>query len=312
MKSPRLLTLLLIGFIMLTAYPIRAIAESAVYPPSDPVIVDDLFNRLNTLRARRGLHPYQLNPALNAAAQDQAEWLVHTGIRGHRRPDGSTPRARVETAGYQYSGWCCGENYYMSIDATPDMVWNFWVSSSGHYLNLMHRDFQEVGIAMTTDGYRISYVMVFATPFDPAAATPSPATIETAVEPLTEAPEGYHIVQRGETLFRIGLGYGVTAQALAAANGIVNPSIIYPGQRLVIPGISGSPPDAQVTEIIEPPATPPIATNGTYRVQRGETLFRIALRYGVSVEALAVANDIADPRQLRAGQVLVIPVSGDD
>jgi len=42
-------------------------------------------------------------------------------------------------------------------------------------------------------------------------------------------------------------------------------------------------------------------------VQPGDNLYRIALRYGVSVEDLAKANGIEDPRDLRVGMRLVIP-----
>ena len=49
------------------------------------------------------------------------------------------------------------------------------------------------------------------------------------------APRRIHIVQRGETLQSIALKYGVTVNELVAANGITNPNVIYPGQRLVIP-----------------------------------------------------------------------------
>ncbi|MBZ0275257.1 MAG: LysM peptidoglycan-binding domain-containing protein, partial [Anaerolineae bacterium] len=45
----------------------------------------------------------------------------------------------------------------------------------------------------------------------------------------------YHTVQQGERLFQIALQYGVTVQALAAANGIINTNLIYPNQRLLIP-----------------------------------------------------------------------------
>jgi LysM repeat protein len=47
----------------------------------------------------------------------------------------------------------------------------------------------------------------------------------------------------------------------------------------------------------------------THVVQSGENLFRIALRYGLSVETLAAANDITDPATIYAGQTLAIPGS---
>ena len=57
-------------------------------------------------------------------------------------------------------------------------------------------------------------------------------------------------------------------------------------------------------------ATPvPAETTGTgvHVVQRGENLFRIALRYGTTVQAIASANGIANPQQIYVGQRLMIP-----
>jgi LysM repeat protein len=45
----------------------------------------------------------------------------------------------------------------------------------------------------------------------------------------------------------------------------------------------------------------------TYTVQRGDNLFRIALRFGISTVSLAEANNITDPTRIFAGQVLNIP-----
>jgi LysM repeat protein len=55
------------------------------------------------------------------------------------------------------------------------------------------------------------------------------------------APSGgtVHVVQRGETLAGIALRYGTTAAAIASANGLRNPNLIYVGQRLTIPSYSG-------------------------------------------------------------------------
>ncbi len=100
-----------------------------------------------------------------------------------------------------------------------------------------------------------------------------------------------HVVQRGENLFRIALRYGVTMDALVAANGLGSADHIYVGQRLVIPA-GGS------------------ATSGVHVVQRGENLFRIALRYGMTAQALAAANGIANVNHVYVGQRLVIPTGG--
>lgn len=45
----------------------------------------------------------------------------------------------------------------------------------------------------------------------------------------------------------------------------------------------------------------------THTVRSGETLYHIAEYYGVSPAALMEANDIHDPRDLRVGQIILIP-----
>ncbi len=104
-----------------------------------------------------------------------------------------------------------------------------------------------------------------------------------------------HVVGWGETLFSIARRYGTSVDAVCAANGIADSARIYAGQRLVIPTANA-------------PAAP--AGTGTAHIVRpGENLFRIALRYGVTVQALAQLNGIYNPGHVVAGQRLVIPGS---
>ncbi len=70
---------------------------------------------------------------------------------------------------------------------------------------------------------------------------------------------------------------------------------------------------------ISPPSAPTTPTNPSslatpsspavqeYHVQPGDTLGAIADRFGVSIEELVVANNLADPNRLDVGQVLLIP-----
>lgn len=51
---------------------------------------------------------------------------------------------------------------------------------------------------------------------------------------------GVHVVRRGETLSGIARSYGTTAAAVASANGLANPNLVYVGQRLRIPTGGGS------------------------------------------------------------------------
>jgi LysM repeat protein len=117
----------------------------------------------------------------------------------------------------------------------------------------------------------------------------------------TSSPaSGVHIVQRGESLYRIALRYGISYQTLAAANGIANPNHIYAGQRLVIPGRGTT-----------PGPSPSPSSGQTYTVRRGDTLSAIAIRFGVSLWSLAQTNSISNPSMIYVGQVLRIPSGGN-
>ena len=58
------------------------------------------------------------------------------------------------------------------------------------------------------------------------------------------------------------------------------------------------------------PAARPASADTTYIVQRGDTLFSIAVRFGVSVAALTAANGISNPNLIFVGQALTIPGPG--
>lgn len=125
--------------------------------------------------------------------------------------------------------------------------------------------------------------------------------------PPARADVQTHVVQPGETLFRIALNHGVTVDALRAANGIVG-NTIYAGQVLIIPpGTAGtSVTGAGVAATVSQPAVSNSANDGYHTVQRGENLFRIGLKYGVSVAAIQAANGISGTT-IYVGQRLVIP-----
>ncbi len=107
-----------------------------------------------------------------------------------------------------------------------------------------------------------------------------------------------HTVQRGDTLWAIARRYNTTINAIASANGIANPNLIYPGQVFRISGAA---------------AQAPAAAARSHTVQRGDTLSAIAARYGSSVSAIARANGIANVNLIYPGQVFTIPgASGGD
>ncbi len=74
-----------------------------------------------------------------------------------------------------------------------------------------------------------------ATPHGRLTATaPLPPPADTATPTITPTPI-IHVVQGGETLLGIAIDYGVSLEALQAANGIEDPRFLQVGQRLLIP-----------------------------------------------------------------------------
>jgi LysM repeat protein len=70
-------------------------------------------------------------------------------------------------------------------------------------------------------------------------------------------------------------------------------------------------PTPTATPVPPTPAFTPLPPGQvTHVVHRGDTLFRIALRYGTTVQAIASANGIANPARIYVGQKLVISTSG--
>lgn len=73
-------------------------------------------------------------------------------------------------------------------------------------------------------------------PQTPGAESPTSPPRASGPSGRREAPErGVHIVQAGETLWRISRAYGIPVDELARANGIAQSSTLSVGQRLVVP-----------------------------------------------------------------------------
>jgi LysM repeat protein len=121
---------------------------------------------------------------------------------------------------------------------------------------------------------------------------------------------GYHTVQRGDTVYSIGRAYKVQPTAIARCNNLVNPSLISVGMRMTIPNVTWSsipPGPAARPQFGNSTPLPQPACRFQHTVQRGENLFRISLRYGVSMWTIANANSIYNLHYIRTGQVLCIP-----
>lgn len=134
---------------------------------------------------------------------------------------------------------------------------------------------------------------------------------------LDQAEPCVYRVQPGDTAYHIATTHNVTLAQLIEANSLADPNRLTEGQELVIPncGTPGAPqptvaPAAGGNPPAQPTAAPSEGSGGQtiHVVQAGENLFRIALRYGVTVDEIVAANNLGSPEAiLQIGQQLVIP-----
>jgi D-alanyl-D-alanine carboxypeptidase/D-alanyl-D-alanine-endopeptidase (penicillin-binding protein 4) len=135
------------------------------------------------------------------------------------------------------------------------------------------------------------------------AATAAPA-VTPAVTPTVAAAAPRprtHTVAKGENLTVIARRYGITLNALVAANPRMSPRRLMPGVTLAVPARDAG-------EDPTPPAER--ADVQVHLVRSGENFSTIARAYDVSVNALIEANPDVNPRRLQIGQQVRIPAAG--
>lgn len=95
-------------------------------------------------------------------------------------------------------------------------------------------------------------------------------------------------VKKGEALYHISRKFGVSRESIAKENNLSPTTDKLPeGKILIIP----------------------IPNTHLYQLKANETLWRIANRYGTTVELLQEINDIQDLNKLKPGQIIILPVS---
>ncbi len=117
----------------------------------------------------------------------------------------------------------------------------------------------------------------------------------------TPAPSGAYktyIVKSGDSFSKIARQNGISLAALIKANKGVKPDKISIGQKINIPAHPGK-------VITKPTVTKkPVAAKGTYIVVKGDSLWGIAKRHGLTLKQLLAVNPKLNPKKLKIGQVV--------
>ena len=149
-------------------------------------------------------------------------------------------------------------------------------------------------------------------------ATASSNSSSTSTSTTTASPSagGSYTVQAGDSYWRIANKYGISISELQRLNGTSN-YFLYPGQSIKVPG-SGSanatPAPAATTASTtsapaETPAPAPSTGGGNYTVQAGDSYWRIANKYGISISELQRLNGTSN-YFLYPGQSIKVPGGG--
>jgi LysM repeat protein len=204
---------------------------------------------------------------------------------------------------------------------TPALADTTYVVKSGDTLGSISRSFGvSVSAIMQANGLTNPDLIFVGQTLRIPTGTGTGSTPVPTVAPGTGTGSGacgaVYTIVGGDTLGIIARKCGVTASAILAVNTLANPSLIYPGQKLTIPGGQGTgnpnPPPASTPVSTVAPTTPPITGGSSpcgavYTIVVGDTLGIIARKCGVTASAILAVNTISNPSLIYPGQKLAIP-----
>jgi LysM repeat protein len=166
------------------------------------------------------------------------------------------------------------------------------------------------------------------TELKPVVTAVEPAVVEPVrvVEPVVAPPVpppppseasriencAIYTVKQGDSLSRIAAMYGVTVSEIADLNLLKDKAVLRIGQQLLLPPDALKKPRAVATKSsgksVGKTTTKPAAVpaGGEYTIQSGDSLSKIAAKFGVKVADLKSANNLTSDR-IVAGKKLKIP-----
>lgn len=105
------------------------------------------LEEVNKLRARNGAKPLVINKSLQQYANVRANELMQKF--SHYRPNGLDALRNIKSnSSYVY----VAENIALNHQLSGEAIVKQWSESSGHFSNMINKDFTAIGIGVSTDG----------------------------------------------------------------------------------------------------------------------------------------------------------------
>ena len=125
----------------------------------------------------------------------------------------------------------------------------------------------------------------------------------------------FHTIQAGETLYKLTVKYGVTAERICRANPGLSAKNFRIGQVIAIPAVAQEEVATPQPEAVPAPqVTTPVKEEGLqpncremHKIKRKETVYSISRMYGITEEELIAANPEIKGKKLKKGKFLCIP-----
>jgi LysM repeat protein len=229
----------------------------------------------------------QANPGLTAVLQSGSVVKIPVGKVAAVNPVPETPRPISVQAQPQPDE----ENYYHKVGKKQTI---FTIAKQyGITANELIRYNPEL-----TKGLEVGQVLKI--PVGASASAGQPSGESTSVANTQEDLSGFtiHPVVSGETLYSLEQRYGLSHDEMLKNNPALQGGL-KSGMKLRIPVRQGAP------SSVETLAASPTFTK--YQVEKGETLFSLAARFGVEVSDLKKANPSLLSRSLESGETILIP-----
>jgi cell wall-associated NlpC family hydrolase len=112
-----------------------------------------------------------------------------------------------------------------------------------------------------------------------------------------------YTVKSGDTLYGISKWLGIDVEVLKRSNGLQG-ATLQPNQVLIVPLQKGK----QVQRASEALVERPTVESNRYIVQKGDTLYHLSRKMGLSVEAIQKMNHLPSTA-IKVGQILILPKS---